>query len=70
MKLTEDSLIDKIEVLADNQIQIRRVDRVLRDGVVVGEAYHRSTLSPGDDLAGVDARVAKIAKAIWPKPKD
>ena len=63
--LTEQSVIDKIEVLEDGVIQVRRADRVLRDGVVIAHTYHRHLLLPSDSLGDQDARVAAVAKAIW-----
>lgn len=63
--ITELSVIDKIEVLENGQIQVRRADKVLRDGVEIAKTYHRYVLAPGDDLSGQDARVAAVATAVW-----
>ena len=63
--ITELSVIDKIEVLEDGQIQVRRADKVLRDGVEIAKTYHRHVLAPGDDLTGQDNRVILIARAAW-----
>lgn len=63
--LTEDSIIDKIEILEDGQIQVRRANRVLRDGVVIANTYHRHVLAPGDSLDKQDDRVAAVAKTVW-----
>jgi urease accessory protein UreE len=63
--ITELSSIDKIEVLEDGQIQVRRADKVLRDDVEIAKSYHRHVLSPGDDLTGQDAKVAAVAITVW-----
>jgi urease accessory protein UreE len=63
--ITEVSVIDKIEVLEDGQLQIRRSDKVLRDGVEIAKTYHRHVLAPGDDLNEQDARVVAVATALW-----
>jgi urease accessory protein UreE len=63
--LQEISVIDKIEVLEDGQIQVRRADKVLKDGVEIAKLYHRHVLAPGDDLTGQDAKVVAIATAVW-----
>ncbi len=63
--ITEVSVIDKIEVLENFQIQVRRADKVLKDGVEIAKTYHRHVLAPGDDLTGQDAKVTKVAKALW-----
>ena len=65
MAITEQSAIDKIEVLENGTIQIRRADRVLRDGVEIASTFHRHCLTPGDDLTGQDQRVVDVANAIW-----
>jgi len=41
MALTEDTIVDSIDVLPDGQIQVRRANRVFRDGVEISKSYHR-----------------------------
>lgn len=65
MALEEKSVVDKIEVLLLGQIQVRRRDQILKDGVEVAATYHRHVLSPGDDLTNEDSRVVAIAEATW-----
>ena len=65
MALSEVSVVDKIEVLLQGQIQVRTRNQVLRDGVEIAATYHRHVLAPGDDLTNEDPRVAAIASATW-----
>ena len=65
MALEEKSVVDKIEVLLQGQIQVRRRDQVLKDGTEIAATYHRHVLSPGDDLTNEDPRVVAIAEATW-----
>lgn len=65
MALTERSTIDKIEVLENGIIQVRRADIVERDGVEIAKSYHRWTLTPGQDLTGQEQRVIDVANAVW-----
>ena len=65
MALEEKSVVDKIEVLLQGQIQVRRRDQILKDGVEVAATYHRHVLSPGADLTNEDPRVVAIAEATW-----
>jgi len=65
MALTERSAIDKIEVLENGIIQVRRADIVERDGVEIAKSYHRWTLTPGQDLTGQEQRVIDVATAVW-----
>lgn len=65
MALQEQSVVDKIEVLLNGAIQVRRRDQVLKDGVEIAATYHRHVLNPGDDLTNEDPRVVAIAEATW-----
>jgi urease accessory protein UreE len=65
MALSEASVVDKIEVLLLGQIQVRTRQQVLKDGTEIAATFHRHVLSPGDDTANEDPRVAAIAAATW-----
>jgi len=45
-------------------IQVRRITRVMEDGVEIGKQYHRHVVSPGDDYVKEDERTKKIANAV------
>jgi len=64
MALTEDTIVDSIDVLPDGQIQVRAANRVFRDGVEISKSFHRHVVSPGDDLSLEDPRVAAIGAAM------
>ena len=63
--ITKQVVIDKIEVLEDGVIQVRQATRIVEDGVVIGQTYHRKSFTPGAVLAGEDAKVAAVATAMW-----
>lgn len=65
MALEERSVVDKVEVLLNGTIQIRRRDQILRDGEEVTATYHRHVISPGDNLDSEDPRVVAIANSVW-----
>ena len=65
MALKEKSVVDKIEVLLNGCIQVRRRDQILKDGVEVASSFHRHVINPGDDTSAEDPRVAAIANATW-----
>lgn len=67
MALEKQTVIDKIEVLELGHIQIREVVRIVEDGNELSASYNRSSLYPGQDLTGQDAKVTAIAKAVWTK---
>jgi hypothetical protein len=63
--LTKETVVDKIEVLESGAIQVRAAIRVLEDGEVLSQSYHRHVLQPGDDLTDQDPKVVAIANAVW-----
>ena len=65
MALEEKSVVDKVEVLLNGTIQVRRRDQILKDGVEVASTFHRHVVHPGDDVSNEDPRVAAIAAATW-----
>ena len=60
MALTEDTIVDRIEVFPDGQIQIRKANRVFRDGEQISKTYYRHVVEPGMNLDNEDPRVAAI----------
>ena len=64
MALTEDTIVDSIEVIPDGQILVRKANRVFRDGEEISKSYHRHVVSPGDDLALENPRVAAIGATV------
>lgn len=65
MAIRETPVIDKIEVLENGTIQVRRADKVFRDDVEIASTFHRHVIAPGDDLSNENERVAAIAQVTW-----
>ena len=74
MALTKETVVDKIEVLEDGNIQVRTATRVLEDGAQLSSSFHRHILVPSTkasgswadtDISGEDARVQAVANATW-----
>jgi len=65
MALEEKSVVDKVEVLLNGSIQVRRRDQILKDDVEVAATYHRHVVHPGDDVSNEDPRVTAIAEVTW-----
>ena len=58
--------VDQIEVKGEYSIQVRQATKVLDDGKQIGGvSYHRHVVHPDSSLAGEDAKVAKIATALF-----
>lgn len=65
MALTKETIVDRIEVLETNAIQVRTATRIIEDGKLLSQSYHRHVLQPGDNLTGEDPRVVAVATAAW-----
>lgn len=66
MALSKEVVVDKIEILEDGAIQVRRATYILEDGVrISGPSYHRAAYSPGADVTGEDAKVQAHATTAW-----
>ena len=65
MALSKETVVDKIEVLESNAIQVRSAIRVLEDGEMLSQSYHRHVLEEGADLTNEDPKVVAIANAAW-----
>lgn len=64
--LTEQTVIDKLEVLADGTVQVREANQILRDGVLVAQTYHRYVIHIADenpDLSRLDDAALAIVQA-------
>lgn len=65
MALSEQSIVDKIEVIENGSLQVRTANVILRDDEEISRSFHRHVLPPGSDLSGEDERVAAVATATW-----
>jgi hypothetical protein len=63
--LTELTICDKIECLANGTLQIRDRHQILKDGEEIAASFHRHVANPGDDVSGECERVKAIAAAVW-----
>jgi DNA-binding transcriptional LysR family regulator len=63
--LTKQVNIDQITVTENGIVLYREATRILEDGVELSKTYHRSSLTPGQDLAGVPENVVAICNAAW-----
>jgi len=58
--------VDQIEVKGEYSIQVRQATKVLDDGKQIGGvSYHRHVVHPNSSLDNEDAKVAKIAEALF-----
>ena len=66
MALEKIQIVDQIEVKGEYAIQVRQATKVLDDGKQIGGvSYHRHVVHPNSDWSGEDAKVKKIADALF-----
>lgn len=68
MSLTKETVADKIEVVAteDGQVvQVRTATRIVEDGAVISQSYHRHVINSGDDYSSEPSNVQAICNAVF-----
>ena len=64
MALTEETIVDRIEVTEYGQLQVRTATVVKRDGTEISRTFSRHIVRPGADLSGQDAKVRSVGAAV------
>ena len=65
MSLTKTTTVDQITVTENGIVLYREATRIMEDGNQISQTYHRSSLTPAQDLTGVPANVVAICNAAW-----
>jgi hypothetical protein len=65
MSLTKQMVIDQITVTENGIILYREATRIMEDGSELSKTYHRSSLTPGQDLTSIPANVVAICNTAW-----
>jgi hypothetical protein len=63
--ITKETVVDQITVVENGIVLYREATRIIEDGKVLTQTYHRTSLTPGQDLAGQPANVVAIAQVAW-----
>ena len=62
--LTKTTIVDKIETLENGCVQVRTATRIMEDGAILSQSFHRHVVAPGQDYSGEDPRVQAICAAV------
>jgi hypothetical protein len=65
MSLTKQTVVDQVTVTENGIVLYREATRIMEDGNQISQTYHRSSLTPAQDLTGVPANVVAICNAAW-----
>ena len=65
MSLTKTTTVDQITVTENGIVLYREATRIMEDGNEISKTYHRSSLTPAQDLTGVPEQVVAICNVAW-----
>jgi hypothetical protein len=65
MSITKTTTVDQITVTENGIVLYREATRIMEDGTELSKTYHRSSLTPGQDLTNIPANVAAICNLTW-----
>jgi DNA-binding transcriptional LysR family regulator len=65
MSLTKQISVDQVIVTEDGTVLYREATRIMENGQQLSQSFHRTSLTPGQDLTGQPAQVVAIANAAW-----
>jgi len=65
MSLTKTTSIDQITIEENGIVLYREATRIMEDGKELSKTYHRSSLTPAQDLTGIPANVVAICNVAW-----
>ena len=65
MALTKETVIDQITLTENGIVLYREATRIMEDGSQISQTYHRTSLTPGQDLTGQPEKVIAICNAAW-----
>ena len=65
MALTEETAVDKIEVVGDySHVQVRTATIIKKDGVEISRSFSRHVVAPGQDYSNEDPKVQGICASV------
>lgn len=65
MSITKSTTIDQITVTENGTVLYREATRIMEDGNQISQTYHRTSLTPGQDLTGQPANVVAHCNVAW-----
>ena len=65
MSITKTTVVDQTTVTENGIVLYREATRIMEDGDQIAQTYHRTSLTPAQDLTGQPANVVAICNAAW-----
>jgi len=63
--INKETAIDQITIQENGIILYREATRIIEDGKELTKTYHRTSLTPGQDITNQPANVVAIANTVW-----
>jgi hypothetical protein len=65
MSFTKSTNVDQITVTENGIVLYREATKIIEDGKEISKTYHRTSLTPGQDLTGQPEKVVSICNTVW-----
>lgn len=65
MAITKETTVDQITVTENGIVLYREATRIIEDGEEISKKFHRTSLTPGQDISDQPAKVQAICNAAW-----
>jgi hypothetical protein len=65
MAITKETVVDQITVCENGIVLFREATRIVEDGTELTKTYHRTSLTPDQDLTDMPEKVVAICNAAW-----
>ena len=63
--ITKETVVDQITLTENGTVLYREATRIIEDGKVLTQTYHRTSLTPGQDITGQPDKVVAICNTAW-----
>jgi len=65
MAITKETAVDQITVTENGTVLYREATRIIEDGNELSKTFHRTSLTPGQNLTGIPANVVAHCNVAW-----
>jgi archaellum component FlaF (FlaF/FlaG flagellin family) len=65
MAITKQTVVDQVTVTENGIVLFREATRIIEDGKVLTQTYHRTSLTPGQDITNQPQKVQDICNVAW-----
>jgi hypothetical protein len=65
MAITKEVVIDQTTITENGIILYREATKIIEDSVELTKTYHRTSLTPGQDITNQPQKVKDICNTVW-----